>query len=87
MTLSDIFSVQSQPEDYVKAMRQPVKSFRLGTPDSFYDHVDPEIEKAIRAALVVLTGLTAGVTAHSPLVGWAAGQWGGGYGFLPPRFD
>ena len=64
---SDIFSVQSQPEDYVKAMRQPVKSFRLGTPDSFYDHVDPEIEKAIRAALVVLTGLTAGVTAHSPL--------------------
>ena len=64
---ADIFSVPSQPEDYVKAMHQPVKSFRLGTPDSFYDHVDPEIERAVRAALVVLKGLTAGVTAHSPL--------------------
>ena len=63
----DIFSVPSQPEDYVKAMRQPVKSFRLGTPDSFYDHVDPEIDKAVKAALVVLTSLTAGVTSHAPL--------------------
>jgi aspartyl-tRNA(Asn)/glutamyl-tRNA(Gln) amidotransferase subunit A len=63
----DIFSVESKPEDYVKAMRQPVKSFRLGTPDSFYDHIDPEIDKAVKDALVVLTGLTAGVTSHAPL--------------------
>jgi aspartyl-tRNA(Asn)/glutamyl-tRNA(Gln) amidotransferase subunit A len=63
----DIYSVPSTPEDYVKAMHQPVKSFRLGTPASFYDHVDPEIDKAVQAALVVLTGLTAGVTSHAPL--------------------
>jgi aspartyl-tRNA(Asn)/glutamyl-tRNA(Gln) amidotransferase subunit A len=63
----DMHSVQSQPEDYLKAMKQPVKSFRLSTPDAFFDHVDPEIEKAVRAALVVLTGLTQGVTSHAPL--------------------
>ncbi len=63
----DIFSVPSTPQDYVAAMHQPVKGFRLGTPASFYDHVDPEIEKAVRAALVVLTGLTAGITSSAPL--------------------
>jgi aspartyl-tRNA(Asn)/glutamyl-tRNA(Gln) amidotransferase subunit A len=63
----DIYSVEHPAEDYVKALQQPVKSFRLGTPDSFYDHVEPEIDKAIKDALVVLTGLTAGVTSHAPL--------------------
>jgi aspartyl-tRNA(Asn)/glutamyl-tRNA(Gln) amidotransferase subunit A len=69
----DIYSVQrpgyeSGPEDYVKGMRQPVAGFRLGLPDSFYDHVDPEIEPAITAAIAVLTKLTAGVTSHAPLL-------------------
>jgi aspartyl-tRNA(Asn)/glutamyl-tRNA(Gln) amidotransferase subunit A len=63
----DIFSVPSTPEDYVKAMKQPVSSFRLGTPQSFYDHLDPEIDKAVKAALEVLTKLTAGVTSSAPL--------------------
>ena len=63
----DIFSVQSTPVDYVKEMHQPVKGFRLGTPVSFYDHVEPEIEKAVRAALEVLIGMTAGVTSSAPL--------------------
>jgi aspartyl-tRNA(Asn)/glutamyl-tRNA(Gln) amidotransferase subunit A len=63
----DIFSVPSTPVDYVKEMHQPVKSFCLGTPASFYDHVDPEIEKAVKAALEVLTSLTAGVTSSVPL--------------------
>src|SRR6202034_2909377 len=58
----DIFSVQSTPVDYVKEMHQPVKGFRLGTPASFYDHVEPDIEKAVKAALEVLISLTAGVT-------------------------
>jgi aspartyl-tRNA(Asn)/glutamyl-tRNA(Gln) amidotransferase subunit A len=77
----DIYSVPSTPEDYVKAMHQPVKAFRLGTPDSFYDHVDPEIDKAVQAAIVVLTGLTAGVTSHAPL-------WDGlpGYGVGDTEF-
>jgi len=73
----DIFSVPSTPEDYVKAMHQPVKSFRLGTPQSFYDHVEPEIDAAVKAALEVLTGLTAGVTSNAPL--WD-GLPGGGTG-------
>jgi aspartyl-tRNA(Asn)/glutamyl-tRNA(Gln) amidotransferase subunit A len=65
----DIFSVPSTPGDYVKEMMQPVKGFRLGTPQSFYDHVEPEVEKAIKAALEVLTSLTAGVTSSAPLWG------------------
>jgi aspartyl-tRNA(Asn)/glutamyl-tRNA(Gln) amidotransferase subunit A len=63
----DIFSVQSTPVDYVKEMHQPVKGFRLGTPASFYDHVEPDIEKAVKAALEVLVSLTAGVTSSAPL--------------------
>ncbi len=63
----DVYSVPSTPVDYVKEMRQPVKGFRLGTPASFYDHVDPEIETAVKAALEVLKGLTAGVTSEAPL--------------------
>jgi aspartyl-tRNA(Asn)/glutamyl-tRNA(Gln) amidotransferase subunit A len=73
----DIFSVASTPKDYVQEMKQPVKSFRLGTPQSFYDHVEPEIDAAIKAALEVLTGLTAGVTSQAPL--WE-GIPGGGTG-------
>jgi aspartyl-tRNA(Asn)/glutamyl-tRNA(Gln) amidotransferase subunit A len=63
----DIYSVPSTPVDYIKEIHQPVKSFRLGTPDSFYDHVEPEIDKAVKDAIVVLTSLTAGVTSHAPL--------------------
>jgi len=68
----DIYSVAvpettTTPVDYVKAMHQPVKALRISTPQSFYDHVDPEIDAAVKAALVVLTGLTAGVTSDAPL--------------------
>jgi aspartyl-tRNA(Asn)/glutamyl-tRNA(Gln) amidotransferase subunit A len=73
----DIFSVQSTPKDYVAEMKQPVKSFRLGTPQSFYDHVEPEVDAAVKAAIEVLTGLTAGVTSSAPL--WD-GNPGGGTG-------
>jgi aspartyl-tRNA(Asn)/glutamyl-tRNA(Gln) amidotransferase subunit A len=73
----DIFSVQSTPQDYVKQMKQPVSSFRLGMPQSFYDHVEPEVETAVMAAIDVLTKLTAGVTSHAPL--WE-GTPGGGTG-------
>ncbi len=64
----DIYSVEHPREDYVQGMRQPVKAFRLGLPQSFYDHVDPEIEPSIQAAIEVLTRLTAGVTSHAPLL-------------------
>ena len=66
----DIMSVESQPQgpqDYVAQMRQPVKSLRLSTPDSFYDHIDPLDEPVVKAALGVLSGLTQGVTSTAPL--------------------
>lgn len=73
----DIFSVQSTPQDYVKLMKQPVSGFKLGTPQSFYDHLEPEIDAAVKQALEVLTKLTAGVTSSAPL--WD-GSPGGGTG-------
>ena len=63
----DIFSVDSTPRDYVKEMHQSVSGFRLGTPQSFYDHIEPDIEAALKTALAVLTRLTAGVTSSAPL--------------------
>lgn len=63
----DIFSVQSTPKDYVQEMKQPVSGFRLGTPQSFYDHLEPEIEAAMKTALEVLSRLTTGVTSNAPL--------------------
>jgi aspartyl-tRNA(Asn)/glutamyl-tRNA(Gln) amidotransferase subunit A len=73
----DIFSVESTPKDYVQEMQQPVSGFRLGTPQSFYDHLEPEIDAAIKVALGVLSKLTAGVTSTAPL--WE-GQTGNGMG-------
>jgi len=63
----DIFSVPSKPEDYVAAMKQPVKGFRLSAPASFYDHIDAEIEPVVMAAVEHLSKLTAGVTSRAPL--------------------
>ena len=68
----DIYSVEApaahQHEDYVAGMHQPVTGFRLGLPQSFYDHIDPEVEPSILAAIEVLKKLTAGVTSHAPLL-------------------
>jgi aspartyl-tRNA(Asn)/glutamyl-tRNA(Gln) amidotransferase subunit A len=45
----DIYSVPSQPVDYVKAMKEtPIASLRIGTPASFYDHVEPEWKRRSR---------------------------------------
>jgi aspartyl-tRNA(Asn)/glutamyl-tRNA(Gln) amidotransferase subunit A len=63
----DIFSVESTPKDYVQEMKQPVSSFRLGTPQSFYDNIEPDIAAAMKVALGVLSKLTAGVTSNAPL--------------------
>ena len=73
----DIFSVESTPKDYVQEMQQPVSGFRLGMPQSFYDHLEPEIDAAVKVALGVLSKLTAGVTSNAPL--WE-GQTGNGMG-------
>jgi aspartyl-tRNA(Asn)/glutamyl-tRNA(Gln) amidotransferase subunit A len=63
----DIYSVPSQPEDYVAALAHPVDKLRLSAPQSFYDHIDPESEPVVRAALAQLSKLTAGITSRAPL--------------------
>ena len=63
----DIFSVESRPQDYLAAMRQPVSGFRLSAPASYYDHIDPEIAPAVMAALNQLARMTAGITSRAPL--------------------
>jgi len=63
----DVFSVEHEREDYVKAMHQPVSGFRLGAPVEFYDHLEPEVAEIVAAATEVLTKLTKGVVSHAPL--------------------
>ena len=63
----DIFSVEHPREDYLKAMKQPVSSMRLGAPVEFYDHLDPEVAAAVQEAIAVLTKLTAGIVSHATL--------------------
>lgn len=63
----DIFSVPSSPENYLAALEQPVKGFRLSAPQSFFDNINPEIEPAITAALDQIVKLTAGITSRAPL--------------------
>ena len=64
---TDIFSVEHTREDYLKGMRQPIASFKLGAPVEYYDHLEPEVAEAIAAAQVVLAKLTVGITSHAPL--------------------
>jgi aspartyl-tRNA(Asn)/glutamyl-tRNA(Gln) amidotransferase subunit A len=70
----DLYSVQvpettTAPVDYVKAMKTtPIANLRIGTPASFYDHMEPEVEDAIKAALAVLSKMTKGVTSDAPLM-------------------
>jgi aspartyl-tRNA(Asn)/glutamyl-tRNA(Gln) amidotransferase subunit A len=56
----DITSVERPSEDYVAAMKQPVKGLKLGLPHGYFDHLDPEVKAAFEAAVVVLNQLTAG---------------------------
>jgi len=58
---SDITSVERPAEDYVAALAQPVKAFRLGKPLGFEEGVDPEILAACEAAYAVLARLTRGI--------------------------
>jgi len=56
----DITSVEHAKEDYVAGMAQPVASFRLGLPVSFFDDLHPEVAKATQDAIALLSKLTAG---------------------------
>jgi aspartyl-tRNA(Asn)/glutamyl-tRNA(Gln) amidotransferase subunit A len=67
----DVASVDHPAEDYVSSMKQPVSGFRLGIPRApFFDLLDPEIGKAIEAAIEILSKLTKStVECHLPGTG------------------
>jgi len=58
----DSTSIEAPRTDYAAALRAKVSALRLGAPRAvFYDALDPEIEQAMKVALEVLGGLTAGI--------------------------
>ena len=49
--------------DYMRALKLPTSKLRLGVPRKlFYDNLDPEVAKAVDAAMEVLRRLTAGMS-------------------------
>jgi aspartyl-tRNA(Asn)/glutamyl-tRNA(Gln) amidotransferase subunit A len=56
----DITSVEHAKEDYVAQLSQPVSGMRLGTPQSYFDGLDPEVAAAVEAAVNLLAKLTRG---------------------------
>lgn len=61
----DITSVEHPREDYVAAMQQPIKAFKLGLPHGYFDHLDPEVKAAVETAVALLSQLTSGSTEMS----------------------
>jgi aspartyl-tRNA(Asn)/glutamyl-tRNA(Gln) amidotransferase subunit A len=58
----DATSVEAPVPDYVGALRGGVSRLRIGVPDEYFGAgLDPEIERAVRAAVEVLRGLGASV--------------------------
>ena len=56
----DATSVDDPVPDYTASLRQGVKGLKLGIPDEYFiEGMDPEIERAVRAAIDVLRGLGA----------------------------
>src|SRR5262249_33986839 len=60
---ADATSSHHDVPDYVKALDEPVRGLRLGVPENYYfDGLDPEVDQAVRAAIVELGKLGAHVT-------------------------
>jgi aspartyl-tRNA(Asn)/glutamyl-tRNA(Gln) amidotransferase subunit A len=48
--------------DYAGALEQGISGLRIGVPDSFFfDNLDPEVDAAVRSAVIILEGLGAKV--------------------------
>lgn len=59
---NDPSTVDLPVPDYAKALTGDIKSLRLGVPrEHFFDHLDPEVDQAVREAIRLLEGLSAGV--------------------------
>jgi len=77
----DIYSVKAPAkEDYTKSIKQPVSGFRLGLPQEFFDHLEPEVANTVAAAVEVLTKLTKGVTSQASLPALPGGTFFSGLG-------
>ena len=58
----DIASVEHTREDFVAGMKQPVSGLRLGIPRApFFDHLDPDVGKAVEEAIATLAKMTKGI--------------------------
>jgi len=57
----DIYCQKFPPVYYPSALAEPVSALRLAIPSEFWKDVDPEIEKAVDAAIAMLARMTAGV--------------------------
>jgi aspartyl-tRNA(Asn)/glutamyl-tRNA(Gln) amidotransferase subunit A len=58
----DVRSVASPVRDYAALARDPVKQLQVGVPRKrFFDDVDPQIARAVEAALAIIGKLTAGL--------------------------
>ena len=63
----DTTTVDIPVPDYMRALTRPTSKLRLGLPRKpFFDDLNPEVGKAIEAALAVLQKLTAGMRTLPP---------------------
>lgn len=58
--MHDIYCQRFPPVYYPSAIAEPVSGLRLATPREFWQGVDPEIEKAVDAAIALLSRMTSG---------------------------
>jgi aspartyl-tRNA(Asn)/glutamyl-tRNA(Gln) amidotransferase subunit A len=73
----DPVSVDVPVADYTRALRLPASKFRVGVPRTpFFENLDPEVAKAVDAAIDVLRKLTASVNdVEVPSTGNIADVW------------
>ncbi|HZI50383.1 MAG TPA: amidase, partial [Terriglobia bacterium] len=72
-------SVETAIPDYTRALKTSTAKLRLGIARRpFWDNLDPEVGKAVEAALAVITKMTSGlpVDVDLPPAGNAAALWG-----------
>jgi aspartyl-tRNA(Asn)/glutamyl-tRNA(Gln) amidotransferase subunit A len=59
--MHDVYCQKFPPVYYPSALAEPVSGLRLATPREFWEDVEPEITKAVDAAVNLLGGITTGV--------------------------
>jgi aspartyl-tRNA(Asn)/glutamyl-tRNA(Gln) amidotransferase subunit A len=69
----DPTSARSEPKDYGAQLAGSIRGLRVGVPENyFFDDLDPEVERAVRAAVETLVGLGAEVRPVTiPLIEYA----------------